>query len=84
MHRKFGFRWVEYRDPIELMKHPSSMEIGLCWNHKGTNNKWTYDCTYHLMVDLEKIIAFKASMTYIVDKDVYELHPRDEKSSMIF
>ena len=31
MRRKFGNRWVEYRDPIDLMDHPSNMEIGLCW-----------------------------------------------------
>ena len=30
------------------------------------------------MVDFETIIA-RASMTYIVDLDAYELHPRDEK-----
>ena len=49
-------------------------------NKKGTNNKWTYDLTNHLMVDLETIIAL-ASMTYIVDLDAYELHLGDEKSS---
>ena len=54
------------------------MEIGLCCCQKGTNNKRTYDLTDHLMVDLEIIIAL-ASMTYFVDLDVYELHPRDEK-----
>ena len=36
---------------------------------------------HHLRVDLETIIAL-ASMTYIVDLIAYELHPRDEKSSM--
>jgi hypothetical protein len=30
------------------------------------------------MVDLETIFAL-ASVKYIVDLDVYELHPRDEK-----
>ena len=35
MRRKFGNRWVEYRDPIDLMDHPSNMEIGLCWYQKG-------------------------------------------------
>ena len=34
------------------------MEIGLCWYQQGTNNKWTYDLTDYLMVDLEKKIAF--------------------------
>jgi hypothetical protein len=34
MHRKFGNRWVEYRDPIDLMDRSSNMEIGLCWYQK--------------------------------------------------
>ena len=29
---------------------------------KGTNNKWTYDLTDHLMVDLEIIIALYESV----------------------
>jgi hypothetical protein len=45
---------------------------------KEPTNKGNYDPTYHLMVDLETIIAL-ASMTYIEDLDAYELHPRDEK-----
>ena len=69
---------MEYRNPINLMDNPSNMKIGLCWYQKGTNNKLTYDLTYHSMVDLETIIIL-ASMTYIVDLDAYELHPCDEK-----
>ena len=30
MHRKFGNRWVEYRDPIDLIDCSSNMEIDLC------------------------------------------------------
>ena len=78
MRRKFGNRWVEYRDPIDLMDRPSNVEIGLCWYQKGANNKWTYDLIDHLMVDLETIIAL-ATMTYIGESNVYELHPGDEK-----
>ena len=29
------------------------MQIGLCWYQKETNNKWTYNITDPLMVDLE-------------------------------
>ena len=54
------------------------MEIGLCWYQKGTYNKWTYNLTNHLMVDIKPIIIL-ASMTYIVDLNAYELHPGDEK-----
>ena len=68
-------------DLIGLMDRPSNIEIGLCWYKKRTNNKWTYNLPYHLMVDLKTIIAL-ASMTYILDVYAYELHPRDEKSSM--
>jgi hypothetical protein len=56
----------------------SSIEIGSCWYQKGTNNTWTYKLTCHLMVYVETIIAL-TSMTYIVDLNAYELHPRDEK-----
>ena len=30
MRREFGNCWLKYRDPIDLMSHPSNMEIGLC------------------------------------------------------
>ena len=52
MRRKFGNHWVEYGEPIDLMDHPSKMEIGLCWYQKGTNNMWIYDLIDQLMVDL--------------------------------
>ena len=28
MHRKYDIRWVEYRDPIDLMYHLPYMKIG--------------------------------------------------------
>ena len=59
---------MEYKDPIDMMDHPSNMEIGLCWYQKGTNNKWTFDLIGHSMVDLETIIAL-AFMTFIIDFD---------------
>ena len=74
---------MEYRDPIDLMDHLLNMEIGSCWYLKETNSKWSYDLTYHLIVDLETIIAL-AFMTYIVVLDACELHPRDEKTFNIF
>ena len=54
------------------------METSSCWYHKGTNNKWTYDLTCHLVVYLETIIVI-AFVTYIVDLDAYKLHQGDEK-----
>ena len=62
MRKRFGNRWVEYIDPIGLMDRPSNMEIGLCWYGKGTNSKWTYDLTYHLMVELETINALASNI----------------------
>ena len=50
------------------------MEICLYWHQNGTNSKWTYDLTDHLMADLEIIIVL-ATMAYIAELDVYELHP---------
>ena len=64
MRRKFGNHWMDYRDPIDLMDRSSNVKIGLCWYQKGANNKWTYDLTDHLMLDLEIIIAL-ATMTCI-------------------
>ena len=53
---------MEYRDLIHLMDHSSNIGIGLRWHQKGTNNKWNYDLTDQLLVDLQTIIAL-ASMT---------------------
>jgi hypothetical protein len=78
MRRKFGTCWMWYRDPIDFMDRPSNMEIGLHWYQKGTNNKWTSNLTYHLMVELETINAL-VFMTSILDLDAYELFLGDEK-----
>ena len=60
------------------MNHPSNIEIGLWCYKKWTNNKWTYNLTDHLMLDLETMIAI-AYMTYIIDLEFDELHLGDEK-----
>ena len=78
MQMKFCNRWVEYRDHIDLMDRPLNVETCLCWFQKKADNNWKYDLTDHLMVDLETIIAL-ATMTYIGESNVYELHPGDEK-----
>ena len=67
MRCKIGNRWIEYRQPIDLLDRPSNMEIGLCWYQNKNGSMWTYDLTDHLMVELETIIAL-ATMTYIVEK----------------
>ena len=61
------------------MDFPSNMEVGLCWPKKATNDKWTYDLTDHLMVDLETIIVL-ASTTYIIDLDDNKLDAEGEKT----
>ncbi len=65
----YGNHWVEYRDPTDLMEHPSHMEIGLSWCQKA-NNKWTYNLTNLWKQELH-------FMTCIVNLDAYELHPGD-------
>jgi hypothetical protein len=30
-HRKIINRWVEYKDPIDLLDRPNNVEVGLCW-----------------------------------------------------
>jgi len=45
---------------------------------KETNNNWTYDPTYDLMVNLEIIIA-STSLAYIVDTNAYKSHLGDIK-----
>ena len=41
MCKKFGNLWLEYRDPIELMDHPSNMRLACVGVGNGTNNKST-------------------------------------------
>ena len=53
--------------------------ISLCWYHKGTDNKWTYDLVNHYMVDFDTIIAL-AFMTYVTYLNACESHPEDENS----
>jgi hypothetical protein len=78
MRRKIINRWVEYRDPIDLLDRPNNVEVGLCWYQKSAGLKWSYDLTDHIMVELDTVIAL-ANLTYDVETDTYELHPSDEK-----
>ena len=77
MLTNFGNSCVKYSNPIDLMDRQPNTEIGSCWYQQGTNNKWTYDLTNHLIVDLETIIAL-ASMTYTRNFDGYMRHPGDK------
>lgn len=38
----------------------------------------TYNLTNHVMFDLDIVIAL-ANLTYDVERDIYELHPSDER-----
>ena len=78
MHRKFANRWVEYWDQVDLLDQPSHLEIELCWYQKDHESLWTYDLSNHIMVDLEIIIAL-AMVTFVVEKNVYELHSTNEE-----
>ena len=67
-----------YRQPIDLLDRHSNMEIGLFWYQNKNGPKWVYDLRDHLIVELETIIAL-ATMTYIVETNLYELHPMNER-----
>lgn len=53
------------------------MEIG----YVGINNKnksiWTYDLIDNFVIKLETIIALP-TLTYIVETNMYEIHPMNE------
>ena len=77
MRRKFGNHRVDLGIQSTRWTVHQTWRLVYVGIKKGTN-KWIYDLTDHLMVDLETTIAL-ASMTYIIDSDVNELHPGDEK-----
>ena len=77
MRRKFGNRF-EYQHPIDLLDRPSNMEIVLYWFQIKNGSMWTYDMTDHVMVELDIIIAL-ATMNSIIETNLYELHPMDER-----
>ena len=54
------------------------MEIRLCRYQNKNGSMWTYDLTNHLMVKLETVIAL-AKIIYIIDSNLYESHPMDER-----
>ena len=69
-------RWIEHQESIDLLNWPSNMEVGLCWYQNKNGSMWTYDLTYHMMLELETIIAL-AIMTYIIETNMYALHRTD-------
>ena len=54
------------------------MEIGLCWFQNKNGLVRTHNMSDHLKVELETIIAL-GIMTYIVETNLYELHPMDDQ-----
>ena len=75
MRTKFGNRLGGVQISNKLDGPPIKHVDLLTWYQKGTYNKWTYDHTNHVMIDLETIITL-ACMTNIVDLDAYECHER--------
>ena len=51
-----------------LVGPPNNVEVGLCWYQKSPELKWSYDLTYHIMVELDVVIAL-ANLTYDVETD---------------
>jgi hypothetical protein len=60
------------------LERPNNVEFILCWYQKFAGLKWSYDLTYHIIVELDMVISL-ANLTYDVETDMYELHPSDEK-----
>ena len=76
MRHKVDNRWIEYRQQIDLLDWPSNMDIALCIYHHKNGSIWTYDTINHLIVDFKTIIAL-ATTTYVVETNLYDLHPMD-------
>jgi hypothetical protein len=68
MRRKIINRWVEYKDPIDLLDRPNNVKVGLCWYQKSEGLKWSYDITDHIMVELDMVITL-ANLTFDVETD---------------
>ena len=77
MRWKIIDRWVEYKDPIDLLDRPNNVEVGLYWYQKSARLKWSYDLTDYIIVELDTVIAL-ANLMYDAETDTYELHPSDE------
>jgi hypothetical protein len=52
MHHKIGNKWIEYRQPIDLLDRPSNMKKELCWHQNNNGLMWTYDFMDHLMIEI--------------------------------
>ena len=78
MHRKISNRWMKYRQPIDLLDRPSNMgEKKTMLASKKNGLMWTYDFKDHISWQSQTIIAV-ATMAYIGEPFLYELHPTDE------
>jgi hypothetical protein len=74
--------WVKERG-FQKCRCQSSLqqEVAPIWQphlHVQQTNKYFRYAQYHIKVDLETIIAL-ATITFVVEKYLYELHPTDEK-----
>ena len=64
---------------MNLLDRPSNMEIELSHYQIKDGKLWTYDLTYHLLVELKTIIV-SDTMAYIFKTNLYELHPMSSTS----
>ena len=78
VRRKIDNRWIEYRQPIDLLDQPPNLKIGLYHYQIKNESMWTHDLTNCLMIKLETIIALTI-VTYVVEANLHELHPMDER-----
>jgi hypothetical protein len=78
MHYKIGNRWIKYWQLIDLWNQPTNTKMMLGWYENKNGLMWTYDLPNHSMLKVETIITL-ATLTYIVETNLYEWHPTDEQ-----
>ena len=67
MRRKIANRWVEYREPVDLLDQTISYGDWIVLVPKDHGSIWTYDLTYYIMIDLKFIFPL-AIITFVVEK----------------
>ena len=78
MRRKYGNRWVEYMNLLDLYRFHQTQRLAYIDIKKEPTTSGLMILLIILMIDLETIISL-AFVTYIITFHAYELHARNEK-----
>lgn len=57
MRCKINGRWIEYRNPIDLLDRPSNLEVGFNWYQQVHGKEYSYNLIDHNMVNVKIIIV---------------------------